>query len=51
MRFEVALTAEADATASEHLLQHYKSDILQEDLCFALWRPSTGKLRQDRSDR
>ena len=45
MRFEVALTSEADSTSSEHLLQHYRRDVLQEDLCFALWRPSTGGSR------
>lgn len=45
MRFEVALTAEASATSGAHLLQHYKENRLQEDLCFALWRPSTGKER------
>ena len=45
MRFEVTLTAEADSVLSEHLLQHYKQDVLQEDLCFALWRPSTGQRR------
>ncbi len=46
MRFETVLTAEADSTASEHLLQHYRRDKRQEDLCFALWRPSTGQLRR-----
>ena len=45
MRFEVTLTAEADTVLNEHLLQHYKRDVLQEDLCFALWRPSTGHRR------
>ncbi len=46
MIFEVTLTAEANSASSEHLLQHYRHDILQEDLCFALWRPSTGKQRR-----
>ena len=46
MRFETVLTAEADSTASEHLLRHYRRDKRQEDLCFALWRPSTGHLRR-----
>ena len=46
MRFEVTLTAEADSTSQEHLLQHFTRDLLQEDLCFALWRPSTGQSRQ-----
>ncbi len=45
MRFEVTLTAEADSVSNGHLLQHYKQDVLQEDLCFALWRPSTGQQR------
>ena len=46
MRFAVTLTAEAHSVASDHLLQHYKRDKLQEDLCFALWRPSTGEQRR-----
>ena len=46
MSFEVALTSEADLISSEHLLQHYRSDELQEDLCFALWRLSTGRSRR-----
>lgn len=48
MRFEVALTAEADSISSKHLLQHYRRDgnLPQEDLCFSLWRPSTGEQRR-----
>lgn len=48
MSFEVALTAEADSISSQHLLQHYRQEIPepQEDLCFALWRPSNGKWRR-----
>ena len=46
MRFDVALTGEASSLSSDHLMKHYKRDILQEDLCFALWRPSTGRLRK-----
>ncbi len=46
MSFEVVFTAQADSTSSKHLLQHYRHDKLQEDLCFALWRPSTGQLRR-----
>ena len=46
MRFAVTLTADADSAASAHLLQHYKRDKRQEDLCFALWRPSTGEQRR-----
>lgn len=45
MRFDAALTAEAHTTSSHHLLQHYRREIAQEDLCFALWRPSTGRER------
>ena len=45
MSFEAVLTAEADSISTEHLLQHYKRNVIQEDLCFALWRPSTGEHR------
>lgn len=45
MRFEVALSAEANSASSDHLLQHYRRNELQEDLCFGLWRPSTGNQR------
>ena len=43
---EVALTAEANSAACRHLLQHYKSGELQEDLCFGLWTPSSGSERE-----
>lgn len=46
MKLEVAFTAEAASFAKEHLLQHYARADCQEDLCFALWRPATGKLRR-----
>ena len=45
MRYEVALGEETNETAKAHLLQHFQLDVLQEDLCFALWRPSTGHRR------
>ena len=45
MRLEVTLTAEANSVSSGHLLQHAERHELQEDLCFALWRPSTGSQR------
>lgn len=46
MTFEVAFTADAAAQAAEHLLAHYDRDNDQEDLCFGLWRPSSGAIRQ-----
>lgn len=46
MSFEVVFTAEADSISNTHLLQHFKRNVLQEDLCFALWRPSTGEHRR-----
>ncbi len=45
LRFEAALTEEANSVSSQHLLQHIQNNMLQEDLCFALWRPSTGTQR------
>ena len=45
MIFDVALTATANRQAGQHLLQHFKRKN-QEDLCFALWRPSTGLVRR-----
>ena len=46
MSFEVVFTSEADLTSSEHLLRHYGRNTRQEDLCFALWRPSSGQVRR-----
>ena len=46
MSYEVVFTWEADSTSNGHLLQHYRRNELQEDLCFALWRPSTGQSRR-----
>ena len=45
MSYEVAMTADADASLREHVLRHYERGERQEDLCFALWRPSTGESR------
>ncbi len=45
MRYEVAFEASAEEKARTHLLQHYRRSMMQEDLCFALWRPSTGQDR------
>ena len=45
MTYDVVLTAEAEAAARNHLLQHYERGESQEDLCFAVWRPSTGRHR------
>ena len=46
MNHEVAMTLEVSDAASAHLLQHYVAGDYQEDLCFALWRPSTGSRRK-----
>ena len=46
MNYEVAMTVEVSEASSAHLLQHYAGGFCQEDLCFALWRPSTGSLRK-----
>ena len=45
MTYEVAITSDAHFDMCKHLLQHYQNGSYQEDLCFALWRPSTGKTR------
>ena len=46
MNYEVAMTNGVSGEASAHLLHQYQKGGLQEDLCFALWRPSTGRSRQ-----
>lgn len=45
MIYEAALTDDANTSACAHLLKHYAQGKVQEDLCFALWRPSTGANR------
>lgn len=45
MRYEVAFTADANRSGADHLLKHFRVDEIQEDVCFALWRPSTGSER------
>lgn len=45
MTHDAVLTAEADRAAANHLLQHFRNAESQEDLCFALWLPSTGATR------
>ncbi len=45
MTCSVVLTHDAHRAATGHLLQHLHRGVLQEDLCFALWRPSTGATR------
>ena len=45
MSFDVALTAAANAAADNHLLRHYRAGRSQEDVCYALWRPSNGRKR------
>lgn len=45
MRYEVSISYATEAMASSHLLGHFQTGAIQEDLCFALWRPSTGANR------
>ena len=45
MRFEAVLPETLAEEAKEHLLGPIRRGKLQEDLCFALWRPSTGACR------
>ena len=45
MTYDVVITEHANETATLHLLTHLRRGLLQEDLCFALWSPSTGNNR------
>lgn len=45
MRYDAVLTESVDKAACEQLLKHVRAGRRQEDLCFALWRPSTGATR------
>jgi len=45
MRFEAVLPATLAEEAEDHLLRCFRQNDRQEDLCFALWRPSTGASR------
>jgi len=43
--YGAALTTDTAEVLKRHLLQHIRQGQLQEDLCFALWRPSSGGAR------
>ena len=45
MRRDAALTHATHSLAQDHLLRHYREGRLQEDLCFGLWFPSSGRHR------
>ena len=44
--YEVVFCEDSEKQARQHLLQHFQKNHRQEDLCFALWRSSTGLSRQ-----
>ena len=46
MIYDAVLTQSAHDSASAHLLRHVSAGRMQEELCFALWRPSTGATRK-----
>lgn len=43
--YSVAVSSGVAAQLRGHLLQHIAQGMRQEDMCFALWRPSTGRTR------
>ncbi len=45
MTYDTVLTQTAHDGAAAYLLRHVNAGQMQEDLCFALWRPSTGASR------
>ena len=45
MIYDVVITEQANEIATLHLLSHLRRGRIQEDLCFALWSPSTGNNR------
>ena len=45
VEYSVALPCEVAGILEQHLLQHTRQGRRQEDLCFALWTPSTGSTR------
>ena len=45
VEYSVVLPCEVADTLRGHLLQHTSKGQRQEDLCFALWTPSTGRTR------
>ena len=46
MKREVVLAGQVAQEAKDHLLRHYLEGREQEELCFALWRQSTGTRRK-----
>ena len=46
MKREVVLTQQTAQDGKGHLLRHFQAGRLQEELCFALWRQSTGIKRK-----
>lgn len=45
VEYSVVLPCEVAGILEQHLLQHTRQGWRQEDLCFALWTPSTGSTR------
>ena len=46
MKREAVLVGRAAQEGKDHLLRHYGDGRMQEELCFALWRQSTGTRRK-----